>query len=53
MLYGDDYKMWVDSRLGEGTTTGIDLPEQAGEASASSALSSRASADALAESRKT
>ena len=32
VLYGDDYKMWVDSRLGEGTTTGIDLPEQVGAA---------------------
>ena len=30
VLYGDEYKMWVDSRLGEGTTTGIDLPQQAG-----------------------
>ncbi len=30
MLYGDAYKLWVDSRLGEGTITGIDLPEHAG-----------------------
>ena len=30
VLYGDEYKMWVDSKVGEGTTTGIDLPEQAG-----------------------
>jgi two-component system, LytTR family, sensor kinase len=29
VLFGDDYKMWVDSRLGEGTSTGIDIPEQA------------------------
>ena len=28
VLFGDDYKMWIDSRLGEGTTTGIELPEQ-------------------------
>jgi len=34
VLYGDDYKMWVDSKLGEGTSTGIDLPEQAGTAAA-------------------
>ena len=29
VLFGDDYKMWIDSRLGEGTTTGIELPAQA------------------------
>ena len=45
VLYGDDYKMWVDSRLGEGTSTGIDLPEQAG-------ATSSVKTDALAESRK-
>jgi two-component system, LytTR family, sensor kinase len=28
VLYGGDYKMWVDSRVGEGTTTGIELPSQ-------------------------
>jgi two-component system, LytTR family, sensor kinase len=28
VLYGDGYRMWIDSRLGEGTTTGIELPEQ-------------------------
>ena len=28
VLFGDDYKMWIDSRLGEGTITGIELPEQ-------------------------
>jgi two-component system, LytTR family, sensor kinase len=28
VLFGDDYKMWIDSRIGEGTSTGIDLPEQ-------------------------
>lgn len=28
VLFGDDYKMWVDSKLGEGTSTGIELPEQ-------------------------
>jgi two-component system LytT family sensor kinase len=30
VLFGDDYKMWIDSRLGEGTSTGIELPEQVG-----------------------
>jgi two-component system LytT family sensor kinase len=29
VLFGDDYKMWVDSRPGEGTSTGIEIPEQA------------------------
>jgi hypothetical protein len=24
--------MWIDSRLGEGTSTGIEIPEQAGGA---------------------
>jgi two-component system LytT family sensor kinase len=28
VLFGDDYKMWIDSRIGEGTSTGIELPEQ-------------------------
>jgi len=46
VLYGDEYKMWVDSRLGEGTTTGIDLPEQAGVPSSS------ATPPELAEARK-
>src|SRR5580693_8945811 len=26
VLFGDDYKMWIDSRIGEGTSTGIELP---------------------------
>jgi two-component system LytT family sensor kinase len=29
VLYGDDYRMWIDSREGEGTSTGIEIPEQA------------------------
>ena len=29
VLFGDDYKMWIDSRPGEGTSTGIEIPEQA------------------------
>ena len=28
VLFGDDYRMWIDSRIGEGTSTGIELPEQ-------------------------
>jgi two-component system LytT family sensor kinase len=27
VLFGADYRMWIDSRLGEGTSTGIELPE--------------------------
>jgi len=34
VLFGDDYKMWIDSRLGEGTSTGIELPEQMSNAAA-------------------
>ena len=30
VLFGEDYKMWIDSRLGEGTSTGIEIPEQTG-----------------------
>jgi two-component system LytT family sensor kinase len=29
VLYGDRYRMWIDSRPGEGTSTGLELPEQA------------------------
>jgi two-component system LytT family sensor kinase len=32
VLFGEEYKMWIDSRLGEGTSTGIEIPEQAGGA---------------------
>jgi two-component system LytT family sensor kinase len=32
VLFGDEYKMWIDSRPGEGTSTGIEIPEQAGGA---------------------
>jgi two-component system LytT family sensor kinase len=28
VLYGDNYRMWIDSRPGEGTSTGIEIPEQ-------------------------
>ena len=28
VIYGEDYKMWVDSKPGEGTRTGIELPAQ-------------------------
>jgi two-component system LytT family sensor kinase len=30
VLFGADYRMWIDSRLGEGTSTGIEIPEQSG-----------------------
>jgi two-component system LytT family sensor kinase len=28
VLFGGGYRMWIDSRPGEGTSTGIELPEQ-------------------------
>jgi two-component system, LytTR family, sensor kinase len=28
VLYGSDYRMWIDSREGEGTSTGVELPRQ-------------------------
>ena len=28
VLFGEDYKMWIESRPGEGTSTGIEIPEQ-------------------------
>jgi two-component system LytT family sensor kinase len=28
VLFGAEYRMWIDSRVGEGTSTGIELPEQ-------------------------
>ncbi len=27
VLFGEDYKMWIDSKPGEGTTTGIEIPD--------------------------
>jgi len=27
VLFGDDYKMWIDSKPGEGTRTGIEIPD--------------------------
>jgi two-component system LytT family sensor kinase len=27
VLFGDDYKMWIDSKAGEGTRTGIEIPD--------------------------
>lgn len=27
VLFGDNYRMWIDSKLGEGTTTGVEIPE--------------------------
>ena len=32
VLYGDHYRMWVDSKPGEGTRTGIELPSKKGTA---------------------
>ena len=26
VLYGETYRMWIDSKPGEGTTTGIEIP---------------------------
>jgi two-component system LytT family sensor kinase len=26
VLYGDDYRMWIDSKVGDGTRTGIEVP---------------------------
>jgi two-component system, LytTR family, sensor kinase len=41
VLFGDDYRMWIDSRPGEGTSTGIELPEQpAGAAAVETLVSS-------------
>ncbi|PYT15449.1 MAG: hypothetical protein DMG59_13770 [Acidobacteria bacterium] len=28
VLFGENYKMWIDSRPGDGTSTGIEIPEQ-------------------------
>ncbi|HEX6896111.1 MAG TPA: ATP-binding protein, partial [Bryobacteraceae bacterium] len=27
VLFGQDYKMWIDSKPGEGTRTGIEIPD--------------------------
>ena len=27
VLFGQDYRMWIDSKVGEGTRTGIEIPE--------------------------
>src|SRR5664279_2790204 len=27
VLFGAEYRMWIDSKPGEGTTTGIEIPE--------------------------
>ena len=34
VLFGTDYKMWIDSKPGEGTRTGIEIPTRAREAAA-------------------
>jgi two-component system LytT family sensor kinase len=28
VLYGENYKMWIDSRPSEGTSTGVEIPQQ-------------------------
>lgn len=28
VLFGEEYRMWIDSQLGEGTSTGIEIPER-------------------------
>ena len=33
VLFGTDYKMWIDSKPGEGTRTGIEIPSRARETS--------------------
>ena len=30
VLYGSEYRMWIDSHVGEGTVTGIEIPQQSG-----------------------
>ena len=40
VLYGSDYRMWIDSKPGEGTRTGIEIPAAAGSASRGAARSS-------------
>ena len=27
VLFGQDYRMWIDSKPGEGTRTGIEIPD--------------------------
>ena len=34
VLYGPDYRMWIDSKPGEGTRTGIEIPELHGSVAA-------------------
>ncbi len=51
VLFGDEYKMWIDSRPGEGTSTGIEIPEQADGATLHSDESPDKPADALVGSR--
>ena len=47
VLFGDEYKMWIDSRQGEGTSTGIEIPEQAAGATRHADESPDKPADAL------
>lgn len=34
VLFGEEYRMWIDSRPGEGTTTGIEIPCSQGDLAA-------------------
>lgn len=36
VLFGDRYRMWIDSKPGEGTCTGIEIPDQAASLPAAS-----------------
>jgi hypothetical protein len=36
VLFGNDYRMWIDSRPGHGTQTEIDLPELSARLAAAS-----------------
>ena len=40
VLFGQDYRMWIDSKPGEGTRTGIEIPDVPVASEAGQALSS-------------
>ena len=41
VLFGTDYKMWIDSKPGEGTRTGIEIPSHARETSPTAPAAAR------------
>jgi two-component system LytT family sensor kinase len=43
VLYGDQYRMWIDSKVGEGTATCIELPEQPSNVDGVESLDGRSS----------